>query len=252
MTPDELDQLREEAGAFLQSVQELEGFAARREELRPPPSALKMPLWSIRRVLASTDDPIEHDAAHRTPGTGLLELEGGELTERPSPAEEWRELKAYDHQLRWFARRYLARPQWGARATHVALQSDEAIVLPRKAPDQQVPTPGPAIGVRELARIAEASRPRKVLKGNRDKTWIRATAAIEARLRGAKVTPHRDVLALAARYLDAAVNGKLAGPSERVEPLEPSDDPLYVQKIEERFRGEGRQKEVRKGLAREQ
>lgn len=125
-------------------------------------------------------------------------------------------------------------------------------MLPRKAPDRQVPIPGSLISERELARIAEASRPRKVLRGNRDKTWMRATAAIEARLQGAKETPDRDALTQAARYLDAAVNGRLAGRKGQVEPLEPSDDPQYEQKIEERFRGEGRQKEVRKGLPREE
>lgn len=244
MTPEELDQLREEASAFLQSVQELEGFAARREELRPPPSALEFPFWSIRRVLAFPEDPIAHDAAHQTPGTGLLQSEGGNLTDRPFPAEKWRELAAYEERLRRFARLYLARPQWGARATHVALQRDEAIVLPHKAPDRQVPVPGSWVSGRELARIAEATRPRKELRGNRDKTWMRARAAVQARLQGARETPRRDALAEAARYLDAAVNGKLAGPNDPVEPLEPSDDPKYVQNIEKRFQGEGRLRAV--------
>ena len=245
MTPDELDQLRDEASAFLQSVQELEKFAARREELRPPPSALEFPFWSIRRVLAFPEDPIEHDAAQRAPGTGLLQTRDGELTERPRPTdEELREWVPYEHRLQRFAEKYLARPQWGARATHVALQRDEAIVLPHKAPDRQVPVPGSWVSGRELARIAEATRPRKELRGNRDKTWMRARAAVQARLQGARETPRRDALAEAARYLDAAVNGKLAGPNDPVEPLEPSDDPKYVQNIEKRFQGEGRLRAV--------
>lgn len=251
MTPDELTVLRKEAAKFLAAVQELDGFAARREELKPPPVATELPLTAIRRVLAFPEDPIETDEAQKAAGTGLLARDDdGNLIEEDGIPEEmaapsWEELEslaAYDSRLREFAKKYLAGAQWGARATHHALRRDEPIKLPGSAPDYRFPLPDPTISGAELHRIAEENKPESELRGDRSATWSKAVAAVEARLQG-KPPARRDTLRRAARYLDAAVNGSLDRP-----PLEPSDDPAYEERIEQRFKQEFRLKEVKKGL----
>lgn len=226
LSPTELRTLRREAASFLAKIQQSDGFERRRAELEPPPAALRLPWWSVRRLLREKPPP----------GTGVIGWAGpidqplGSVVnaqEVPKPSHQ--ELEGYAWRIEEFAARYLAGPEWGQRALHDALRSQRPIALPRARPEPRV-----MAKPSELAELARAHGPKAAIRGNREKTWSAAVAEIDSRLRG-QPARRRDALARARRYLNAAINRELADSTTPPDPLEPSDDPFYGQKAKARI-----------------
>ncbi len=244
MTREEFQILRDEACGFLDAVQDLPGFSEERTKLAPPALALTFPMRSLRRILTLPDAI----PGAPPPGTGVL-YDGMKegfigpriLLERPRPEpEDLDVLDAYVGRVSRFAAQFLLRTQWGARAMHEALCNETRITLPMPAPDRHVRIGTPhSKGWIPEGEIEEALRQLAPIKElgsrGRTKTWAQAIAGVEARLAG-KPAPSRSAVARARRFLDAAVNRKLAGPRDPIDPLEPSDDPTYETKVNQRLR----------------
>ncbi len=245
VTPEEFADLRREASEFLDAVQNLAGFSEARAQLIPPPAALALPMWSIRRLLTDPVGGLPSELTKNIPGTGLpgtgvLDRSGvgaspQDVPEKPRPEyADLEQLEAYVGRVSRFADRFLLRTQWGARAVHEALRTDARIRLPRPAPEQWIQiSPGPPSKIKDA--LMQLAPKRELKTGGRPETWAHAVAGVEARLAG-KPAARRYALARAKQWLDAAVNRKIAGPRDPVDPLEPSDDPMYDQKVEGRIR----------------
>lgn len=122
--------------------------------------------------------------------------------------------------------------------------------MPRSAADVRYPLRERTISGRELERIAlaHASRASEPIRDH-SAAWSQALLVLEARSQGRVLAKdRRDAVRRAARYLNAAVNGRLGEVNETVSPLEPTDDPSYEERVEERLANEERLAAIRSAI----
>jgi hypothetical protein len=232
---EELDQLRREAGSFLAAVQELPGFRELLAELRPPATVLGWRWGAIVRV-----NTVPANATTGLP-PGVLCRVGDSLQYEPRPDNDTLELiEAYSRRVERLARRFLAGVSWGPRAVHEAARTGASITLPHARLERHIrifERAGHAPTISELEAILESHRAPRQLRGSRRVTWGGAVDAVRTRLVGEPVsTVNRRHLSNARRYLEAAVNRELPGPRQPVNPVEPTDHPLWEAHVARRIR----------------
>lgn len=204
--------------------------------MNTPVAVVTWPWTAIKRTLTMPKSTREYLSP------GLLRSVGGELGYEPTPDKDDLEmLESYAARVERFAKDFLANPSWGPRAVHDASRNRSAVRLPRARPEKLIRVgskrTGGAATFTELEKIVKANRPRRELRGSRRATWQGALKAVSARLASEPVsTVNRRHLSNARRYLEAAVDHELSKVGGAVDPVEPTDHPLWEQKVDQRIR----------------
>lgn len=236
MLREEVKQLRIEASAFLDTIQTLPGFSERLANLDLPAVAANWSWAGIRRVLTVPE------ATWEGLSPGVLRRDEHGFAYEPRPDNDALELiETYAKHVERFAKDLLANVSWGPRATHDAARTGASIKLPRARPEPLIrignERTGGAATFSELEAIVKSNRPLRRLRGDRAATWEGATNAVRARLEQRPVSiVNRRHLTNARRYLEASVNRELPSIGQPVEPVEPTDHPLWEAHVSQRLR----------------
>jgi hypothetical protein len=230
MVREEFIALRRETRAFLANIQLLPGFGARLAALDPPAAVVDWRWAGIKRVLTVPGETVEG----LPPGI-LRWTEHGPKDEPPPDYDVLTSIDEYAVRVEQFARKLLINVSWGPRVVHEALRTGTAIELPHARPEPLIRIG--AATLTELEVIVRLHRPRRELRGTRRTTWTGAVAAVQARLEGRPVSErNRQHASSARRYLEAAVNRELPNPGQTVDPVQPTDHPLWEAHVAQRIR----------------